>query len=108
MRQTFNATHIYPFSYVIALNSFGVKGKFKNTGEKALKLNLNKLGRNYKLITKDELLSGKVKKEDLTNKIVIMGYIGEKEDYFYLDKGKVEKINGVEVHAAIVDEIIDL
>jgi CHASE2 domain-containing sensor protein len=108
MRQIFNSKHIYSFSYVIAHNSFGVKDKNKDTGEKEVKLSFNKLGKNYKLITKDELLSGEVKKEDLTNKIVIMGYIGDKEDYFYMDKGKTKKVNGVEVHAAIIDEIIDL
>jgi CHASE2 domain-containing sensor protein len=108
MRQSFNSEHIYSFSYAVAENSFGVKNKFKNTGDKAQKLKLNGLGRNFKLITRDELFSGKVNAEDLKDKIVIMGYIGEKEDYFYLDKRKTKRINGVEVHAAIIGEIINL
>lgn len=108
MRQTFNSKSIYCFSYVIAENSFGVKNKFKDTGEKELKLNMYGLGTNYKLITVDELFSGKFRKQDLKDKIVIMGYIGEKEDYFYLDKERTKKINGVEVHAAIIEELINL
>jgi CHASE2 domain-containing sensor protein len=108
MTQSFNSRQIYCFGYVVAQNSFGVKDKFKNTGDKELKLNLGGLGKNYKLITADELFSRKFKKHDLKDKIVIMGYVGEKEDYYYLDKAKTKKVNGVEVHAAIIEELIDL
>lgn len=108
MTQSFKSRQIYCFSYVVAQNSFGVKDKFKNTGDRELKLNLDRLGKNYKLISAYELSSGKFKKQDLKDKIVIMGYVGEKEDYFYLDKGKTKKINGVEVHAAIIEELINL
>lgn len=48
------------------------------------------------------------RKQDLNDKIVIMGYLGEKEDFFYLDHRKTKKVNGVEIHAAIVEEILDL
>jgi len=108
MTQSFNSKQIYCFGYVVAQNSFGVKNKFKGTGEKELKLNLDGLGKNYKLITTDELFSGKFKAQDLKDKIVIMGYLGEKEDYYYLDEEKTKRINGVEVHAAIVDELVNL
>jgi CHASE2 domain-containing sensor protein len=108
MTQTFNSKQIYCFSYVIAENSFGVKDKFKGTGEKKIKLNLDGLGTNYKLINADDLFSGRFRKQDLKNKIVIMGYVGDKEDYFYLDNEKTKRINGVEVHAAVIDELIDL
>ncbi|HEX5168785.1 MAG TPA: CHASE2 domain-containing protein [Cyclobacteriaceae bacterium] len=108
MMQTFNSRQIYCFGYVVAENSFGVRDKFKNTGDKELKLNLAGLGKNYKLITADQLFSGKFKEQDLKDKIVLMGYLGEKEDYFYLDKGKTKKVNGVEVHASIIEELIDL
>jgi CHASE2 domain-containing sensor protein len=108
MRQLFDGKWIYSFSYVVAQNSFGVKEKFKDKGNKELKLKLSGLGVNYKLVTKDELFSGKIKKDDFKDKIVIMGYVGEKEDYFYIDKKKKKKINGVEIHAAIINELIDL
>jgi CHASE2 domain-containing sensor protein len=108
MRQSFDSNEIYSFSYVVAENSFGVKNKFKGTGENDLKFKMDGLGENYKLITADQLFSGQFNKEDLKDKIVIMGYIGEKEDILYLDKGKTKKINGVQVHAAIIDEIVDM
>lgn len=108
MTQSFNSRQIYCFGYVVAQNSFGVKNRFKDTGDKELKLNLDGLGKNYKLITSDELFSGKFKKQDIKDKIVIMGYIGEREDFYYLDKEKTKRISGVEVHAAIIDELINL
>jgi CHASE2 domain-containing sensor protein len=108
MAQTFHATQIQSFSYAIAQNSFGVKNKFKNTGNKELKLNLDTIGKNYQPINADDLLSGNFRKQDLNDKIVIMGYLGEKEDFFYLDHRKTKRVNGVEIHAAIVEEILDL
>jgi CHASE2 domain-containing sensor protein len=107
MMQSFGSEEIYCFAYVVAENSFGVKDKFQGTGDKELELDLTGLGRNYKLITADQLFSGKFKMQDLKDKIVIMGYIGENEDNLYLDKQKAKKINGVEIHAAIIDEIIN-
>ena len=107
MQQLFRDRTVYAFSYVIAQNSFGVKPKYLDTGNKDLELDL-KLGRNYKLITRQDLTAGNFKKEDLNDKIVLLGYIGEKEDFFYLDKEKKKKIKGVEIQAAIIDEIIHL
>ena len=106
MTQTFDSKPIHSFSYVIAENCFGVRDKFKGRGEEEIELDLDGLGSNYKLINAVDLLSGNFKGQDLTNKIIIMGYIGHEEDYFYLDNAKTRKINGVEVHAAIVDELI--
>jgi len=100
-------TPIYSFSYVVAQNSFGVRTKFKKEKWRTFGFNLDQLGKNYKLITKDQLFSGDFKKEDLADKIMIMGYMGDKEDFLYTDSSKRRKINGVEVHAAIIDEIID-
>lgn len=107
MMQRIFSIPIYSFSYVIAENSFGVKEKFRNTGEEEISFDMNRLGKNYKLITADELFSGRVRKEDIADKIVLMGYLGDKEDFFYLDSTRTKKVNGVEVHAAIIDEIID-
>lgn len=109
MKQTtiFNES-IYSFSYVVAKNSFGVKSQFQNTGDKEIKLKLKRLGGNYKLITIHDLFSGNFKSDDINDKIVLLGYLGDKEDFFYLDKKKTKKINGVEVHAAIINEVIDL
>lgn len=107
MVQTFNTRRIFSFSYVVAKNSFGVKDEFKTTSEKEFDFDLNGLGKNYNLISPDELLSGRYNPGDLEGKIVLMGYIGPKGDYFYLDRQGTRKINGVEVHAALVEELIN-
>lgn len=108
MQQLFRERTVYAFSYVIAQNSFGVKPKYQDTGNKDLELSLNGLGKNYKLITRQDLATGNFKKEDLNDKIVLLGYIGSKQDFFYLDKKKRKRINGVEIQAAIIDEIVEL
>jgi CHASE2 domain-containing sensor protein len=106
MKQTFGSKPIHSFSYVIAENCFGVRDKFKDKGEEEIEFDLDELGANYKLINAVDLLSGNFKEQDLMNKIVMLGYIGHEEDYFYLDRARTRKVNGVEVHAAIVDELI--
>jgi CHASE2 domain-containing sensor protein len=108
MTQYFDSKAIYCFAYVVAENSFGVKERFRTCGDKELKLSLDGLGENYRLISTAELFAGKFTEQDIKDKIVIMGYVGENEDYFYVDKEKTKKINGVEIHAAIVEELIKL
>lgn len=108
MSQRIDGKQIHSFSYVIAENSYGVKSKFKDKGEEPLKLSFSGIGKNYKIISNNDLTSGKFKREDFFDKIVIFGYIGGKEDWLYLDKKKRKKINGVEIHAAITDELLDL
>jgi CHASE2 domain-containing sensor protein len=108
MAQAFYLKQIHSFSYMVAKNSIGVKERFKNTGDEDVRFDLDKLGKNYTLITSKQLFSGKFTKGDIKDKIVLMGYLGEEEDCFYIDEGKTRKINGVEVHAAIIEELIDL
>jgi CHASE2 domain-containing sensor protein len=105
MRQFFRGEHIYTFSYVVAENSFGVKSRYKNLGSDYVGLPLDNV-KNYKLITSNELLSGQFDKSDLENKIVIMGYLGQKEDFLYIYKNS-PKVNGVEIHAAFINELVD-
>jgi hypothetical protein len=105
MVQFFRGQPIHAFSYAVAENSFGVKSKYKTAGSAYVGLPLNNL-KNYKLITSPELMTGKFDKSDLENKIVIMGYIGPKEDFLYIDKNH-KKVNGVEIHAAFINELVD-
>jgi CHASE2 domain-containing sensor protein len=105
MMQFFRGQPVYSFSYVVAENSFGVKSKYKNRGSDYLDMSIGNL-KNYKLITSDKLFSGQFDKSDLENKIVIMGYLGQKEDFLYIDK-KSPKVNGVEIHAAFINELVD-
>lgn len=105
MQQFFRSQPVYAFSYVVADNSFGVKPGYRNRGSDYLELPINDF-KDYKLITSSELLSGEFDKSDIKDKIVIMGYIGKKEDFMYIDK-KLPKVNGVEIHAAIINELVD-
>lgn len=107
MMQPFGTIPIYSFSYMIARNSYGVNKQFIAKNYEPIKLELKGLGRNYRLISRKDLVKGNFRLKDFKNKIVIMGYIGGKEDYLYLNKEKKQKVNGVEVHAAIVEEIMD-
>jgi CHASE2 domain-containing sensor protein len=51
-------------------------------------------------------MSGNFDKSNIKGKIVLMGFIGYGDDY-YLDHGRHWKVNGVAIHAAIINEIID-
>lgn len=104
MKQSLGTQDIYAFGYVVAHHSFGVSSKYKDNGYKEFSLDLD-FG-NYQLIRNHDLLSGNFNKEDITDKIVLIGYIGDNNDYFYLDDSKARKVNSVEVHAAIIDEIL--
>jgi CHASE2 domain-containing sensor protein len=108
MAQAFYLKQIHSFSYMVAKNSIGVKEKFKNTGVEDVDFDLGELGKNYNLITTEQLFSGKFRKEELKDKIVLVGYVGEDEDWFYTNDEKTKKINGIEVHAAIIEELLDL
>jgi hypothetical protein len=106
MKQFFRGKPVYAFSYIVAENSFGIKSKYKNRGSDFIDLSLDNL-KNYKLITSDELFTGQFDKSDFEDKIVIMGYIGQKEDLLYIDKN-LPKVNGVEIHTAFINELLDL
>jgi CHASE2 domain-containing sensor protein len=108
LRQSFLDKEYYSFGYIVAKNSFGVKPKYRDIGDEELDFNLNNFEENYKLISSEDLILGKFRKEDLLGKIVLMGYIGEKEDFFYMDYKRNRKINGVEIHAAVIKELLDL
>ncbi len=107
MQQSYLDKEYYSFAYVIAKNSFGVKSKYRDSGREEVGFDLDDVKGNYTLISSDDLFSGNFRPEDLTGKIVIMGYMGEAEDFFYVDRLRTEKVNGVEIHAAIVSELID-
>lgn len=107
MMQSFGRIPVYAFAYVIAQKSYGVKQQFIRESPEPINLELRNLGNNYKFISIKNLASGNFEPDDLRNRIVLMGYVGDKEDFNYTDKGKTRKINGVEVHAAIVEELLD-
>jgi CHASE2 domain-containing sensor protein len=106
LKQTFYSQDIYAFSYVVALHSFGVKEKFREPGKGFIEFDLDDIGKNYNLIQYKDLLSGKVDRVDLEGKIVLMGFIGSNEDLLSI-RGERRPFNGVEMHAALIDELID-
>jgi CHASE2 domain-containing sensor protein len=104
-RQFYRGQTVYSFSYVVAENSFGVKPEYKNRGSDYLDMPLDNLN-DYKVITSQELFNGQFDRSDLEDKIVIMGYLGKKEDFLYIDK-KLPKVNGVVIHAAFINQLVD-
>lgn len=101
---------LYSFSYMVALNSFGLKSKYKETRGMEIPFDFNLANKNYTIINQQDFLIGNFKKEDIANKIILLGYIGNDEDYFFLsflNKNRNNKINGVELHAMMINELID-
>jgi CHASE2 domain-containing sensor protein len=104
MLQFYRGKHIYAFSYKVAERSFGVKEKYRHNEVEEFSLPVTNF-KNYTLITSEQLFSGKFDPKDLTDKIVLMGYIGKKEDLLRVESSP-DKVNGVEIHAAIINELI--
>jgi CHASE2 domain-containing sensor protein len=96
------------FSYVVADNSFGVKQKFKVDSDRDFYFDYKTIGRFFKIITVEELMSGKFDSNELDNKIVILGHTGRAENNFYLDHAKTKRISGVEIQASIVSQLINI
>ncbi len=106
LKQTVESQEYYAFSYVIAKNAFGVKNKFSDPDEAFVEFDMQGLGKNYKRIEHDDLLGGKVNRADIEGRIVLLGYLDDNEDIVWI-KGENGRYNGVEVHAAMIDELID-
>jgi hypothetical protein len=107
MRQRYKSEDIYAFSYVVAENSFGVSDKFKDHEYDEVPLRFHYyLGVKYNLIRNNDLLSGKFNKDDIAGKIVLMGYMRDNDDFYYTDMRRSMRINGVEIHAALIEELI--
>jgi len=107
MQQSYGAEDIHAFSYVIAENSFGVNDEFKDHGYDEVPMRFHYyLGIRYDLITNRGLLSGNFKKDQIDGKIVLMGYMHGNENFYYTDLRRSMKIYGVEIHAALIEELI--
>ncbi|MBS1507302.1 MAG: CHASE2 domain-containing protein [Bacteroidetes bacterium] len=106
LKQSYKNSFIPSFSYAIAQKYSGVKDKYRNTDTKGISFPFLQFERGYSVITKEDLMKGNFDKSNIEGKIVLMGYIGYGDDY-YLDHGRHWKVNGVAIHAAIINEIID-
>ena len=108
LRQLYRDQPVYAFSYVIAKNSFGVKPRFNDSLDYYLRFKTDSLGMNYNLITETEFRAGSYSKDDFLDKIVLMGYMGEDEDFHYVTYDKKRKVKGVEIHAALIGQMIKI
>lgn len=107
MRQYYKNKAISAFSYGVADNSFGVKSKYKGNKDKDFSFERSSIGRCFKVISSTDLLKENFNKKDLNHKIVLMGYVSDKEDSFFLDDNRTKRISGVEIHASIIRQIIE-
>jgi CHASE2 domain-containing sensor protein len=107
LKQMFRSEPVYAFSYVVAKNSFGVKPKFKDSLDFFLRFKTDNLGLNYNLISAEDFSSGKYSADYFRDKIVLVGYMGDTEDYHYTDADKKRKVKGVEIHAALIEQMIN-
>lgn len=106
MSQRWHDSTIHSFGYAVALASSGSATTHRHEADSSIYVDFRNLGKNYNLITLEQVLSGSFNPDFVTDKIVLMGYIGNDDDYFYLDSLRQIKISGVEVHAAVISRIL--
>lgn len=108
MRQYYRDETVFAFSYLIASNydSRRVSEKYKND-DKYFHFDKSSIGKHFKVISINDLMTGNFDKNDLKGKIVLMGHVDDSEDTFYLDEKGAERISGVEIQASIIEQIIN-
>lgn len=107
MRQRFKGRTIHALSYLIAANSFGVKPYYNQNGTNDFIFDRNSFGKNYKVISAKDLLSERFDKCDIKDKIVLIGHISDKADSFYINRKRTKRISGTEIHASIIQQLIE-
>lgn len=108
MSQRWHDSTIHSFGYAVALASEGISNSHRHESDSSIKLDMRTLRQNYNLIMPEQVLSGTFNPDLVKGKIVLMGYLGDDDDYFYLDSLRHSKINGVEVHAALINKLLAL
>jgi CHASE2 domain-containing sensor protein len=108
MRQYYKNETEFAFSYLIAMqyNSDKVDSKYKS-GNNDFLFNKNSFGRYFKIISANDLLIENFNKQDLIDKIILMGDLNDTEALFYLDKKRTKRISGVEFQACLIKEILN-
>ena len=108
MRQYHRDETEFAFSYMVASKyDFGkIKSKYKNE-DKDFSFDKNSFGHYFKVISIKDLMAENFDKNDITDKIVLMGHISNTEDSFYLDDKRTKKISGTEIQASVIREIMD-
>lgn len=106
MSQRWHDSTIHSFGYAVALASSGATSNHRHETDSSIRLDARDLGKNYNLITLDQVLAGTFNPDLVKDKIVLMGYMGDDDDYFYVDSLRQTKVNGVEVHAAVISRLL--
>lgn len=107
MRQYYRNDTEFSFSYLVAskYNAQLINSKYKND-DRDFSFDKNSIGHYFKVISPQALMTGNFDKNDLTDKIVLIGYVGGMEDSYYLDDKRTKRISGVEIQASIIREIL--
>jgi len=108
MQQKYRDETVFAFSYLVAsqYNSNKINSKYKNDNKDYV-FDETTIGHYFKVISKEDLMLGNFDKNDIMGKIVLLGVVSSKEDLFYLNEMKSDRISGVEFHASIIREILD-
>lgn len=107
MRQYYKRETELAFSYAVAgkYDQTKIKSEYK-TGYTDFVFDNGTFDYRFKIISIKDLLEENFDKNDITGKIVLMGYVGNK-DAFYLNNARTKKISGTEIQAGLIREILD-
>lgn len=106
MIQLCKGQDVFSFAFVVAATAGDVRYRFLRHTYDEFDFDLE-FGNHYNLIREQDLRSGNFSKDAIEGKIVLFGYMKDDADFFYLSNAKRKKIQGVEIHAAIINELID-
>jgi CHASE2 domain-containing sensor protein len=107
MRQYFRENIEFSFSYSVALQ-YGldhIHPRYTSSFEDFV-FDEDIFEYSFKVISVKDLLAEKFDKKDLTDQIVLMGAVTDKEYSYYIDDSKTKRISGIEFQAYLVREIL--
>lgn len=107
MQQIWKDSLIAPFALTIAKKIGRVKPAYVDGGFGFIEFNLTPDEINYNRIELSDIADGDYRKVELEGKIVLLGYLGPNEDFHYLDDRKTQRVSGIEVHAAILNQVLE-
>jgi CHASE2 domain-containing sensor protein len=108
MRQYYRTQPEFAFAYQVAIeyDSNRINPKYRND-DKDFAFEKNSFGRYFKVISVEDLMAAKFDKDDLIDKIVLVGHVSNTEDSFFLNENDTERIAGVEIQACIIKQILN-
>lgn len=108
MRQYYQNEPIHAFSYMVAkmYNEELIGSRYRNY-DQDIAFSRGTIGRHFKIISAKDLLAENFSRNDLADKIVLMGHASGREDSFYLSRRTAERISGVEIQASFIMAILN-